>query len=87
MTGWHLSAYGESANKKCLSATGRQPTDYLSDYDLVKCAGPDEIGSLYKDYSAAGVIYVFSYLMLLASFTLLLSSVQLIPKTNAPGQR
>lgn len=80
MTGWRLSEFGESARKRCLAATNRQPTDQLSDYDLIKCAGPDEIGSLYKDYSSAGVVYVFSYLILLSAFTLLVASIQLVPK-------
>jgi hypothetical protein len=80
MTGWRLSEFGESARKRCLAATSRPPTDQLSDYDLIKCAGPDEIGSLYKDYSSAGVVYVFSYLILLSAFTLLVASVQLVPK-------
>jgi hypothetical protein len=83
MTGWKLSSYGESARRNCLVGQQRAETDYLSDYDLVKCAGPDEIGSLYNDYSAAAVIYVVSYLLLLASLTVLVASVQLIPKPSA----
>jgi hypothetical protein len=80
MTGWRLSEFGESARERCLAAINRPTTDQLSDYDLIKCAGPDEIGSLYKDYSSAGVAYVFGYLILLSAFTLLVASVQLVPK-------
>lgn len=80
MTGWRLSAFGQEAKARCLTDTKRSVTDYLSDYELVKCAGPDQIRALFRDYSAAGVVYVLSYLTLLACFTLLVSSVQLVPK-------
>ncbi len=77
LKGFGLSSTGEIMKQNCLLNTGRKVNDTLSDYELIRCVGPDRIPELYRWPTVLSLLYVFVYLLLLAVFSMLVASIQL----------